>query len=182
MLTTSTALIWPARDVAATSVAARPDAQAEWKLTRRCSVSPRQLMFGLGLVGLVSIAIGLAFWWLGAGPVLAFSGVEVVALGVALWVHARHACDGDTVVLSRGELTVETRRGASLTRWVADPERLRVVGPVDDRSLVRIEGRRAAVEVGGQVPHSRRLAFARELRQAVRSERCSGTDGAQIWS
>ena len=182
MLTTSSALTWPAHDAAAASVVARPDPRAEWKLTRRCSVSPRQLMFGLGLVGLVSLAIGLSFCWLGAGPVLLFSGLEIAVLAAALVSHARHACDGDTVVVSRGVLAVESRRGTSLTRWVADLEGLRVQDPEDDRSFVRIVRPGTVVEVGSQVPHARRLAFARELRQVVRTGRCSLPDGTQIWS
>lgn len=167
MLTSSSALPWSAPDVAATAGEAPADLQAEWKLTRRCSATPRQMMAGLGLLGLVSLLIGLCFWSLGAGPVLVFSGFEIVALFAALWVHARHACDGDTVVLSGRALCIESRNGTGLSRTMLGREVLRVLDPADVRSPVRIVGRGAVVEVGGQVPHARRLAFALELRQAV---------------
>lgn len=182
MSITSSALTWPAHDGAAAGEAVRAGTQAEWKLTRRCSVTPRQLSFGLGLVGLVSLAIGLSFWWLGAGAVLFFSGVEIAVIAAALCAHALHACDGDTVRLTQDALDVQSRRGSIQTSLSMSLESIRVLSPIDDRSPVRIEGPGRVVEVGSQVPHARRLAFASELRQAVRAARSAKSGGAQFWS
>ena len=59
---------------------------------------------------------------------------------------------------------------------------LRVLDPADVRSPVRIVARGAVVEVGGQVPHVRRLVFARELRQAVEAGRSCVPRSSQFWS
>lgn len=182
MLTSSSALPWPAPDVAANPGVVPPAPQAEWKLTRRCSATPCQMVTGLGVLGLVSLFIGLGFWSLGAGPVLVFSGLEIVMLFGALWVHARHACDGDTVALSGRGLSIESRNGVGLTRTMLGLDTLRVLEPADVRAPVRIVARGAVVEVGGQVPFARRLVFARELRQAIDAGRSSGPRSTQIWS
>jgi uncharacterized membrane protein len=54
-----------------------------WHLKRNISISPTQLALIFGGLGLVSLLIGLAFYWAGASLILPFSLFEIVALLVA---------------------------------------------------------------------------------------------------
>ncbi len=82
------------------------DGSVRWLMKRNCSVAPRQLLaFYLSLC-LLALAIGAFFWTRGAPFVLPFAGAELLAVGAALLVHARHATDRESLVLRPGRLTV----------------------------------------------------------------------------
>ncbi len=76
-------------------------ARIEWLLKRNCSITPRQL-FGVYLsLCAASLAIAGGFAWVGASPVLVFAGVELLLVGAALLLYARHALDHERITLSR---------------------------------------------------------------------------------
>ena len=62
----------------------------QWFLRRNCSVTPQQLGWLYFSLCVVSMAIGAAFWFQGAKLVLPFAWAELVAVGVAFAVYARH--------------------------------------------------------------------------------------------
>ena len=64
-----------------------------WRLRRNCSVTPSQLIAFYLMLCTVSLVIGGFFWYQGAPFVLGFAGLELLAVGVAFLVYARHATD-----------------------------------------------------------------------------------------
>jgi uncharacterized membrane protein len=65
----------------------------EWVLKRNCSMAPGQL-FGLFLaLCVVSLGIASFFWFQGAKLVMPFAWLELIAVGGAFLVYARHAAD-----------------------------------------------------------------------------------------
>ncbi|HMS81133.1 MAG TPA: DUF2244 domain-containing protein, partial [Burkholderiaceae bacterium] len=92
------------------------DRQQEWLLKRNCSLAPRQLAVIFGGLALVSLSIATLFAARGAWLVLPFACIEVLALGTAFVVYARHATDYERIVLCRDCLLVETCRGERLRR------------------------------------------------------------------
>ena len=98
----------------------------QWELRRNCSLTPKQMLgFYLGLSG-VSLGIAGIFWWLGATLVMPFAWLEVLAVGVALLVHARHVTDRECIWLQGGLLTVERASGARTERCEFCTEWVRV--------------------------------------------------------
>ena len=67
----------------------------QWFLRRNCSVTPRQLGWLYLSLCIVSLAIGTGFWLQGAKLVLPFAWLELMAVGAAFVVYARHARDGE---------------------------------------------------------------------------------------
>jgi len=140
----------------------------QWLLKRNCSIAPRQLLrVYLGLSA-VSLAIASFFWLQGARLVMPFAWVEVLALGGALAVHARHACDRERIALAQGRLTVEctvadhTEKVEFTAAWVrVDPGR-------DERSLVELSGEGRCVAVGRHLRPALRRRLVVELRAALR--------------
>ena len=83
------------------------DQALAWHLRRNCSVTPRQLALLYAGLSAVSLTIGVGFWMMGATLVLGFAGLELVAVGAAFLIYARHAADGETVSLQGERLIVE---------------------------------------------------------------------------
>jgi uncharacterized membrane protein len=154
---------WPSGDAGAGGV--------QWVLRRNCSVTPRQLGGFYLSMCLVSLLIASGFAFSGAPVVLAFAGLELLVLGIALLVYARHATDADTLTLSGPSLLVEQTHGSAcrMTRFRA--EWVSVEPALGDGSLVELSGQGQRVRIGRFLRPEMRAAFAQELRLALRTAR-----------
>ncbi|MDE2611994.1 MAG: DUF2244 domain-containing protein [Burkholderiales bacterium] len=168
---------WPAlapavRGAAVASVRAVPlagmPAAWQWVLRPNCSISPHQLLSVYLSLCIVSLAIAGVCFWLGATYVLGFTGLELLMVGLALVVFARHACDGDTLTLMGASLLVEQRRGARTLRTDFMADWLRVEPAAGQGSLIEISGQGRSVRVGRHLRREHRAEFARQLRAALR--------------
>lgn len=139
-----------------------------WFLQRNCSITPPQLAWLYGSLCVVSLGIGGVFWWLGATLVLPFASLELVAVGAAFVVYARHAADGERISLQGRQLVVELETAGRLERAEFDREWVRVEPSTADRSLITVSGRGRSVNVGRFVRPELRPALAREIRMALR--------------
>lgn len=139
-----------------------------WFLQRNCSVSPVQLAWLYVSLCVLSLGIGTVFWWHGATLVLPFAWIELVAVGAAFVVYARHAADGERISLQGRQLVVELENAGRLERAEFDREWVRVEPSAADRSLIEVSGRGRSVNVGRYVRPELRPALAREIRMALR--------------
>lgn len=142
-----------------------------WVLKRNCSIAPRQLMAVYLSLCAVCVGLGLAFWSVGAPLVLAFAGLEVALVGLAMLVYARHAADRETLTLDDGQVEVEQCVGRHVQRASFRTEWLSVEPAKAQGSLVALAGQGRRVLVGRHLRPELRAAFAQELRQAVRRAR-----------
>ena len=139
-----------------------------WFLQRNCSVSPVQLAWLYVSLCVVSLGIATVFWWHGATLVLPFAWLELVAVGAAFVVYARHAADGERISLQGRQLVVELENAGRLERAEFDREWVRVEPSAADRSLIEVSGRGRSVNVGRYVRPELRPALAQEIRRALR--------------
>ncbi|MFM8576622.1 MAG: DUF2244 domain-containing protein [Limnohabitans sp.] len=140
-----------------------------WRLRRNCSVSPAQLLAVYLVLSAVSLAIGLFFWRMGAPMVLAFAGLELLAVGVAFLVYARHATDGEWISLQGASLVVECETAGRLERAEFERQWVRVEPKAGEHSLIELSGRGRKVQVGRFVRPELRQVLAGEIRRALRS-------------
>lgn len=143
--------------------------QVEWLLKRNCSMAPRQLFNIYLSMCVVLLAIAFAFAWFGAAPVLAFAGLEMALVGVALLVYARHAADQEFITLAEGALTVVHRHGALTDKTTFRAAWVRVEPAAGDRSLVELTGDGLLARVGRYLRPDLRQPLAQELRAALRA-------------
>ena len=144
------------------------DAAVQWLLKRNCSATPRQMLgFYASLCGL-SLLIGVFFWLQGATLVMPFAWLELLAVGAALWVYARHATDNERIRLQRGRLTVEHVSGGRVERAEFAPAWVRVEPAHGDRSLIELSGQGQHISVGRYVRPEQRRQLADELRWTLR--------------
>jgi uncharacterized membrane protein len=140
----------------------------DWLMKRNCSLSPRQVgWFYLSIVCL-SFAIALFFAWRGSWLVLPFAGLDVLGLGIALLVHARHATDYERVTLAEGMLVVEQSRGGQVTRQEFNPLWVRMELSRAYPALIMLRSGKRVVQVGGFLDQRKRGLFAQELAAALR--------------
>lgn len=140
----------------------------QWLLKRNCSITPRQLGGFYASLCLVSLLIGVFFAAQGAPLVLLFTGVELLAVGAALMLFARHAGDRETLTLVGRSLQVERCVGPRVERTEFLTDWLRVEPARGQGSLVQLSGKGQQVHVGRFLRPELRGAFARELRLALR--------------
>jgi uncharacterized membrane protein len=139
-------------------------------LKRNCSISPGSMLRVFCLLALASLGIAAGFALAGAWLILPFAGLEVLALGVAFMVNARHAADFERIEVSTGRLTVEVAEADRTVRYVLDPRvaklQLEKNEGYGSRLLLRTPGR--DVEIGRHLDAEARVRFAAELTKKLR--------------
>jgi uncharacterized membrane protein len=139
-----------------------------WFLRRNCSVTPKQLGWLYLSLCVLSLGIGTVFWFQGARLILPFAWVELMAVGVAFFVYARHATDGERIYLRGSQLVVELESGGKLERAEFRRDWVRVEPRAGERSLIEVSGQGRSIDVGRYVRPEQRPDLAREIRMALR--------------
>ncbi|RJF97624.1 DUF2244 domain-containing protein [Noviherbaspirillum saxi] len=142
----------------------------EWILRRNCSITPRQLMMVYAALCTTSLLIAIVFALRGAWYILGFAMLEMLAIGIAFFLYARHAIDREHIALSDGCLLIELIQVEQVRQFRLDPRYTRVEPPEFAGELVSLEARGIKVEVGRYLTEWKRRELARELRSALASE------------
>lgn len=140
----------------------------QWLLKRNCSVTPAQLLGLFMSLSVVSLGIATFFWFQGATLIMPFAWVELLVVGAAFMVYARHARDGERISLQDGLLVVELETAGRMQRAEFNREWVRVEPKDGDGSLIEVSGQGQTVRVGRHVRPELRPALAREIRFALR--------------
>lgn len=117
----------------------------------------------------VSLTIGLFFWFQGAPFVIGFTGLELLLVGWAFVVYARHATDGEWISLQGASLVVERETAGRRERAEFERQWVSVEPKVGEHSLIELSSRGRKIEVGRFVRPELRQVLAGEIRQALRN-------------
>ncbi len=147
----------------------RSPGSVQWLLKRNCSVTPAQLGWLYVSLCVVSLGIAIFFWVQGARMVMPFAWLELLAVGAAFVVYARHARDGEKIVLQGGQLVVELETAGRMQRAEFNRQWVRVEPKSGDGSLIEVSGQGRSVRVGRHLRPELRPALAREIRLALRA-------------
>jgi uncharacterized membrane protein len=140
----------------------------QWSFKPNCSITPAQL--GLVYLSLCALSMLIAafFYWQGAPFVAAFAGIELLALGLALLVFARHVGDHEILTLQGSLLAVRRQLGTRQQDFELPLAWLSVEPAAGQGSLVQLRGRGQQLHVGRFLRPHQRAALALELRLAQR--------------
>ena len=139
-----------------------------WMLRRNCSVTPQQLLRMYLSLSVVSMGVAGFFWAKGATLVLPFAAVELVAVGVAFLVFARHATDRERISLCDGRLVVEQESAGKTLRCEFARHAVHVALQVDGDQLIEVHEGGHSVRVGRYLRSDLRPVLAREIRMALK--------------
>lgn len=142
--------------------------QLEWLLKRNCSLAPGQMLACFGVLCLFSLTVATFFWHQGARMVMTFASIELLAVGTAMLLYARHAADRERIALHRDTLTVEHACGNRIERVEFQRAWVRVEPRSSDRSLIELSGQGRHITVGRFIRPELRRHLADELRTALR--------------
>ncbi|GBH27618.1 DUF2244 domain-containing protein [Burkholderia vietnamiensis] len=141
---------------------------ADWLMKRNCSVSPRQfVLFYVSLAGF-SLVIAALLMWRGAWLVMPFPGIELLAVGGAVAIYARHAVDYERIRLFPHRLVIERMDAERLTQIEFNPRWVRVEPGATPRDPIRLVSRGQTVVIGQHLAQYKRAQFADELRVSLR--------------
>ena len=143
------------------------DARISWDFRRNCSVTPRQLGVCFALISLVSLTIGAFCWFQGAVLVLPFASLELLAVGTAFVVYARHALDGERIWLEGSVLVVESENAGEMVRREFQRAWVRIEQAAHGQAMIEICCHGQRVPVGRFVRKELRQRVAAELRLAL---------------
>ena len=140
----------------------RPDRSLDWR---------GNLQF-YGLISLVSIAIAVWFAWLGAWVVLPFTGLELTALGFALYLVSVRGMDTETISIRGDKLEICKGRRRVLSTTCLQRCWARVMlEPATHawyprRLMIRSHGK--GTEIGRFLTSDEKEKLAGKLRQSLR--------------
>jgi uncharacterized membrane protein len=140
-----------------------------WLLKRRSSLTPAQLAWFYLSLCVVSLGIGGFFWWQGSPLVMFFALLELLAVGAAFALYARHAGDAEKILLQDGQLVIELESAGRTRRAEFKREWVRIEPRHGDGSLIEVSGQGHSVQVGRHVRPELRPMLAREIRWALRA-------------
>ena len=143
------------------------DTRISWEFRRNCSVSPGQLAASFALIALVSLTIGAFCWFQGAVLVLPFASLELLAVGTAFLVYARHALDGERIWLEGSVLVVESENAGAVVRREFQRAWVRIEQVAHGQAMIEICCHGQRVLVGRFVRKELRQRVAAELRLAL---------------
>jgi len=103
------------------------------------------LLLVFALLAALSLGIASAFAALGAWLILPFAGLEVLLLGAAFWITARHATDYERIEVERGRVVVEVGEALRLRRYEMDARLARVAM---DNGCLRLSAPRESLGSG----------------------------------
>ena len=143
------------------------DARISWEFRRNCSVTPGQLAASFVLISLVSLTIGAFCWFQGAVLVLPFASLELLAVGTAFVVYARHALDGERIWLESNVVVVESENAGEVVRREFQRAWVRIEQVAHGQAMIEICCHGQRVPVGRFVRKELRQRLAAELRLAL---------------
>ncbi|WP_118181000.1 DUF2244 domain-containing protein [Paraburkholderia phosphatilytica] len=136
----------------------------DWLMKRNCSVSPRQFVYFYISLALFSLLIAFLLLLNGAWLVLPFTGIELLSVGVAFVLYARHAVDYERIRLFPNRLVIEQVSAEQLTQFEFNPRWVRVEAGATPRDRITLVSRGQTIMIGQHLAQYRRAQFAGELR------------------
>jgi uncharacterized membrane protein len=140
----------------------------DWLMKRNCSVSPRQFVCFYVSLALFSLAIAFVLVLAGAWLVLPFTGIELLVVGIAFAIYARHAVDYERVRLFPNRLVIEQVSAEQVTQFEFNPRWVRIEPGETPRDPIRLIARGQTIMIGQHLAQYRRAQFAGELRMWLR--------------
>jgi uncharacterized membrane protein len=125
-------------------------------------MSPAGLAKVFAALAALVLAIGAGFAAAGAWLVLPFAGLEVLLLGAAFVLHARHAADYERIELQSGRLEVEVTEADRVARYQLQNARVSM-----EEGRVVLRDAKEEIEIGRHIGAEARAELVAELEKTL---------------
>lgn len=147
------------------------EAHRSFVIEPNASMSWRNLLVLYGLISFVTLFIGVFLFVQGLKLVLPFSGLDVAALGIALYVTARRSFIREVITFTKGKVAVQIGHGKPEAIYEFTGPWTKVVLQTQKDgwypSKLFIRSRDAQVEIGKFLNEYERLDLAKELKKTI---------------
>lgn len=143
-------------------------------LTPNRSLTRQGLLIVLGTILLAGSTTGLMFWSLGAGPILAFIGADVLIVSIAFWLAWRRQREETRVTITAQSIHLSHMDARGRQTEAVLPSaftRIELDEPAGAKSWLRIEHGRKAYVIGRFLTPAERASLAAALRRALATAR-----------
>jgi uncharacterized membrane protein len=125
-------------------------------------MSPAGLAKVFAALALLVLAIGAGFATMGAWLILPFAGLEVLLLGAAYVLYARHAADYERIELDAGHVSVVVAEGARIARYELDSAKVSL-----EEGRVVLRDAKEKLEIGRYLGAEARAEVAAALEKKL---------------
>ena len=140
-------------------------------LTPNCSISWRELVIFYLFTCFVALGVGLFFTLQGLWLVLPFSGLEMLALGIGLYVTSRKVYRREVITLDADRTRIEKGVQRVDQSWEFKTPWVRVIDERadagGDRRMLAISESGECVEIGSFLANSEKDALAFQLKDCI---------------
>lgn len=140
-------------------------------LSPNCSITWRELLMFYLFTCVIAIAVGLFFTLQGMWMVLPFSGLEMLALGIGLYVTSRKVYRKEVITLDPDRTRIEKGVQRVAQSWEFETPWVRIIDePTGARNPARklaIGMHGAVVEVGSFLANSEKDELAFQLKDCI---------------
>ena len=140
-------------------------------LSPNCSISWRELLVFYLFTCVIAIAVGLFFTLQGMWLVLPFSGLEMLALGIGLYVTSRKVNRKEVITLDSNRTRIEKGVQRVAESWEFKTPWVRIIdeprGPRNPTRRLAIVMHGAVVEVGSFLAKSEKDELAFQLKDCI---------------
>ena len=138
-----------------------------WHLKRNISIAPFHMALIFIALGVVSLAIGTAFYMLGASLVLPFSILEIAVLLIAYFYNAIHANDYEKLILQDGIVKIERKTGFKTSEVQLVRSLTRVDLELQKNALIQIRQGNQSTFFGRFVHANSRPELAQQISNRI---------------
>ncbi len=122
----------------------------------------------------VSFTIALAFAWQGLWVIIPFAGIEMLALGLALYWCINRLSRVETITISDKEVSLDVQQQhckQSSCRFPKAWTRATVLSPqaITQRRQLWLEGNRSKVEIGAFLDDREKVKLASAINKSIQS-------------
>ncbi|HEY1057191.1 MAG TPA: DUF2244 domain-containing protein [Limnobacter sp.] len=144
-----------------------------WVFRKNCSLSPRQLLAWYAAICSSTLVVATGFLIAGYWIVLPFAGLELLLVGVAFLVYARHATDFEMIELAPYQLRLVFADGARRTEISLSPQWARLDYNGRYKAPLTISHKGQHVKIGKFIAEKDKPALHKELRAALARAACA---------
>jgi uncharacterized membrane protein len=146
---------------------------SKWVFRRNCSLSPKQLLQWYLSLCAITLVVATGFLLAGFWIVLPFAGIELLLVGTAFVIYARHAADYEMIELQPNQLILVMADGTKLTQLEWSPQWAKLSYNGKYKAPLLFSHRGQQVKIGKFIAEKDKSALHRELKAALARAACA---------
>lgn len=140
-----------------------------WIFKKNCSFTPKQVGLFYLAQSVFSLIVASFFLIQGIWLILPFTLLELIVLGIALLIYAKHATDYEEIMLNHDQLVITHYDANKLNTFVANLLWVKLSKKPTEKKLIGIEYKGQVIEIGRFIHLHKRDEFRSQLAHCIKT-------------